>query len=388
MERRGCVGRGRGAAWVWGGWWGLAGIAEAHGGKRGEEGESDAAVGGDEEDKLGLFSLDDLVDLSQHDAPEADMEMEMDDGENQMEPPPTPLLHASPAPAARIVHVHHHHHHHHYAPTVRSVSVPPGEAPEDGLGLGVPLGLMSAPATPALGAAATLAPPSAFALDPTLLGLPQHRGNMNAANTLHATLMGPGGGHGHGDGMYDLPFLDLHYFGGGAGAQQMQMQMQLEGWRGGEALDLARSTSSGSTVPAQQSFAPSAFSFAQPRTPQAQTVSVSQAQAQAQAQTGAPPPPGVWKALGIPASLRQHIPPRPLMRRASAGPPGVVGIRALGAGAGAASSGGGARSASHHRGQSAVVRPQDLVLGPESAPAAGSGPKGKRKRASWDGGGW
>ncbi|KAF8170612.1 hypothetical protein K438DRAFT_1853485 [Mycena galopus ATCC 62051] len=318
---------------------------------------------------------------------EVETEADGGGGEAQMEPPQTPLLHASPAPA-RIVHVHHHHHHHHYAPAARSVSVPPGESTEDGLSLGMPLGLMSAPATPALGAAATLAPPSAFTLDPTLLGLPlPHRGNMNAANTLHATLMGPNA-HGHGEAMYDLPFLDLHYFGGGApGAQQMQMQ--LEGWRGGEALDLARSASAATTAGAAQqaqSFAPSAFSFAQgqPRTPQPQTVSVSQAQAQAQA-AGAPPP-GVWKALGIPASLRQHIPPRPLMRRASAGPPGVAGMRAMAA----ASTGGNghARSASHHRGQSAVVRPQDLVLSPEHDTAPAAGPKGKRKRASWDGGGW
>ncbi|KAJ6457618.1 hypothetical protein C8R45DRAFT_563505 [Mycena sanguinolenta] len=376
-----------------GGRMGLAGIAEAHGGKRGEDGEGDAAAaGGEEEDKLGLFSLDDLVDLSQHDAPEADMEIEMDagggsgGGEMQMEPPRTPLLHASPAPT-RVVHVHHHHHHHHYTPAVRSVSVPPGEAPEDGLtGLGLPLGLMSAPATPALGAAAILAPPTAFALDPTLLGL-SHRGNMNAANTLHTTLMGPSaGGHGHGDGMYDLPFLDLHYFGGGAAAQQMQV----EGWRRGEALDLARSTSTGSTATsaAQQSFAPSAFSFAQPRVPQAQAQTVSVSQAQAQAQAGASPP-GVWKALGIPASLRQHIPPpRPLMRRASAGPPGIVGTRATGAGAAPSSAvTSPTRSMSHHRGQSAVVRPQDLVLSPEATPTS-SGSKGKRKRASWDGGGW
>jgi hypothetical protein len=381
---------------------GLAGIAEAHGGKRGEEGDAEAdaeaQAGEDGDDKaLGLFSLDDLVDLSQHDAPDADMEMDGDgagesgvggaSGEMQMalEPPRTPLLRASPAPA-RTVHVHHHHHHHHhYAATARSVSVPPGEAPEEGLGLGL-LGLMSAPATPALGAAATLTPPSAFALDPTLLGL-SAAGTMHPhraiVNTLHTTPMGPtAGAHGlgHSEAMYDLPFLDLHYFGGGGsgvGDAQMQ-QMQLDGWRGGEALDLARSTTAGA-VGGQQAFAPSAFSFAEPQLPQ--TVS--------QAQSGVSPPPAVWKALGIPASLRQHIPARPLMRRASAGPPAAGNRPGAGTSASGVAGGGGAhvRSVSHQRGQSAVVRPQDLVLNTEAA-TSGSGPKGKRKRASWDGGGW
>ncbi|KAJ7930556.1 hypothetical protein B0H13DRAFT_1961767 [Mycena leptocephala] len=220
---------------------------------------------------------------------------------------------------------------------------------------------MSAPATPALGAAATLTPPSAFALDPTLLGL-SAAGTMHPhraiVNTLHTTPMGPtAGAHGpgHSEAMYDLPFLDLHYFGGGGsgvGDAQMQ-QMQLDGWRGGRRSILRgqRRRSGGG----QQAFAPSAFSFAEPQLPQ--TVS--------QAQSGVSPPPAVWKALGIPASLRQHIPARPLMRRASAGPPAAGNRPGL-------------------RGQSAVVRPQDLVLNTEAA-TSGSGPKGKRKRASWDG---
>ncbi|KAJ7782150.1 hypothetical protein B0H14DRAFT_3585433 [Mycena olivaceomarginata] len=349
---------------------GLAGIAEVHGGKRGEEGEAEAegeaAAGGEDgEDKsLGLFSLDDLVDLSQHEPPEADVEMDADDtgagGGGTMEPP------ADAAPACVAC----------ACADPRSLSVPPGEAPEDGLGIGnigLPLGLMSAPATPALGAAATLSPPSSFALDPTLLGLGAPR-NMHATNTLHATLMGPTAtaGHGHGEAMYDLPFLDLHYYNGGAGAQQMQV----EGWRGGEALDLAR------TVGGQQSFAPSAFVLPQPQSRPSQVSQVPMAPP-VQAQTGGAPPPGVWKALGVPTSLRQHVPARPLMRRASAGVPGV-GMMIPGA---ASSGSGHARSVSHQRGQSAVVRPQDLVLSPEGS-ATGAGPKGKRKRASWDGGGW
>ncbi|KAJ6556668.1 hypothetical protein B0H10DRAFT_2059606 [Mycena sp. CBHHK59/15] len=154
--------------------------------------------------------------------------------------------------------------------------------------------------------------------------------------------------------MYDLPFLDLHYFGGGglgdAGVQQMQMQM--EGRRGGEALDLARSSSS-SAAAAPQRFALSAFSFAQLQT-----------QTQLQLQPPAPPP-STWKALGLPAS---HMPIRPP----------VAGMRSIRSSGGVPS----VRSVSHQRGQSAVVHPQDLMLSSEA------GPKGKRKRASWDGRGW
>ncbi|KAJ7899021.1 hypothetical protein B0H13DRAFT_2664474 [Mycena leptocephala] len=362
---------------------GLAGIAEAHGGKRGEEGdaEADAEAQAGEDGTTRRSACSASTTLSTYRSTTHPTPTWKWTGT----PPRTPLLRASPAPA-RTVHVHHHHHHHHhYAATARSVSVPPGEAPEEGLGLGL-LGLMSAPATPALGAAATLTPPSAFALDPTLLGL-SAAGTMHPhraiVNTLHTTPMGPtAGAHGpgHSEAMYDLPFLDLHYFGGGGsgvGDAQMQ-QMQLDGWRGGEALDLARSTTAGA-VGGQQAFAPSAFSFAEPQLPQ--TVS--------QAQSGVSPPPAVWKALGIPASLRQHIPARPLMRRASAGPPAAGNRPGAGTSASGVAGGGGAhvRSVSHQRGQSAVVRPQDLVLNTEAA-TSGSGPKGKRKRASWDGGGW
>ncbi|KAJ7158017.1 hypothetical protein C8R43DRAFT_372824 [Mycena crocata] len=386
---------------------GLAGIAE-QGGKRGEDGdvyvdvEAQAEAGdADDDDKaLGLFSLDDLVDLS-HEPPDADMDGTgaMGSLEMQMEPPGTPLLRASPAPA-RTVHVHHHHHHHHhYAATARSVSVPPGEAPEDGiamglgLGMGSGMGLMSAPATPAIGAAAVRTPPSAFALDPALLGLSPNTAHTHAhvhanpPNTLHAALMPPPG-HTNVETMYNLPFLDLHYFGGGGGASAGDaglQQMQLEGWRGGEALDLARSTSQG--------FAPSAFSFSG-STPPSQMLQTLQTQTQTQQPPGRASTPGVWKALGIPASLRQHIPgsARPLMRSASGGVSGrLAGLKA-GAGGNGAESGSGSgnpnangRSVNHQRGQSAVVCPQDLVasVSPETA-----GSKGKRKRASWDGGAW
>lgn len=316
---------------------GLAGIAEA---KRGD-GEGDAADDDDTDDKaLSLFSLDDLVDLP----PEVDgdmglggsggmgsLGMGMEGIDVDALQPGTP-----PAAPARTVHVHHHHHHHHHyaAPApgahARSVSVPPGEGPED-LPLG--LGLMSAPATPAMGGA------RAMTLDPALL---------SAAGAPS---------------LYNLPFLDLHYFGGNtAAAGQQQVQ---PGARGGEALDLARG-----------------FAFAQPAPPQQQQQ----------------PPPVVWKAMGLPASLRQHIPARPLMRSMSGG---AVGPRlggsagaggSLGGGAGAGAGAGAAvppRSPNHQRGQSAVVRPADLVISSNgTGGSAGGGPKGKRKRASWDGGGW
>ncbi|KAJ7774136.1 hypothetical protein DFH07DRAFT_937225 [Mycena maculata] len=368
VDAWGARGRGRG----------LAGIAE-QGGKRGEDGHDAEPAGDASDDKaLSLFSLDDLVDLS-HDPPDAEMDgMGGGSSEMQMEPPGTPLLRASPAPVRTLhIHHHHHHHHHHYAATARSVSVPPGEAPEDAPGMGLGLGLMSAPATPALGAASVsaLAPPSAFALDPALLLASPHPQQSVAAlnangNTLHSTLMG--GMHSNeAMAMYNLPFLDLHYFGNGAGDTGMQ-QMQLEGWRGGEALDLARSASSSSST---GPFPPSSFSFAPPAPP-------------------LPPPPapapGMWKALGIPAPLQQHIPTRripsrPLMRSASGGAP-TLGTASAG-GSGSGSGNGDGRGGSHQRGQSAVVRPQDLLLNPEVT-GGGGGPKGKRKRASWDGGGW
>ncbi|KAJ7477899.1 hypothetical protein B0H11DRAFT_2281130 [Mycena galericulata] len=380
VDAWGVPGRGRG----------LAGIAEARGGKRGEEGDGDAdgdadareADGGEDDKALNLFSLDDLVDLSQHESPDADMDMDGTGAgagsmQMQVEPPGTPLLRASPAPA-RTLHVHHHHHHHHhYAATARSVSVPPGEGPEEGFGLGLGLGqLMSAPATPALGAAQLLSPPSAFALDPALLsltspGVAQHQHPHPhqsvvpslPMNTLHSTLMGPPPTGVHGEALYNLPFLDLHYFGGSGGGVQ---QMQLDGWRGGEALDLARSSSSSSH---NNAFPPSAFSFA-PHGMAATQVPPPP--------PPPPPPPVAWKALGVPASLRQHIPSRPLMRSTSGGAPASVA-----SGGGRLS--GSERSTSHQRGQSAVVRPQDLSLTSE---ATSGGLKGKRKRASWDGGGW
>ncbi|KAJ7278860.1 hypothetical protein C8J57DRAFT_1573660 [Mycena rebaudengoi] len=335
VDAWGARGRGRG----------LAGIAEAQGSARREEAggaEAEGEEGDGEEKELGLFSLDDLVDLSQ-DPPDAEMNggggMEM-----QVEPPGTPLLRASPAPS-RALHVHHHHHHHHhYAATARSVSVPPGETPEEGNGLG--LGLMSAPATPALSVAG-LPPRGGF--DPTLLSLaaaPEPPALHSTHSTLQlGQLMSP-------DTMYDLRFLDLHYFGGGGlgDADVQQMQMQTEGWRQGEALDLARSSSSSGGA-TSQGFPPSAFSFAQLQT-----------QPQPQPTT---PPPSTWKA---PAA---QVPVRPQ----------TAGTRSISTRSSVPS----VRSVSHQRGQSAVVRPRDLM--PNSSETGGS-LKGKRKRASWDGGVW
>ncbi|KAJ7222132.1 hypothetical protein GGX14DRAFT_558234 [Mycena pura] len=356
---------------------GLAGIAEARGGKHSEEEtdaevEAGAAAAAEDDKALGLFSLDDFVNLP-HDPPDAEMDAASPGadgagaGEMQLEPPATPLLRAAPAPV-RMVHVHHHHHHHHhYAPVApaRSVSVPPSETPEEGLPSG--LSLMSAPTTPALAAASPLPPPSSFALDPALLGFNSGAAGRVGTNALHSALMPPPT-NAHGDAIYNLPFLDLHYFGGGgagAGAGLWDVS-QPDGRRGGEALDLARSASMGATYPLASP----------PSLP---------------ATSGLPGPvPPVWTAMGIPASLRQHIPGRnPLLRRASGGVPTSTGatvasmsrIGAAGA-SGGGSGGGSSRSGNHTRGQSAVVRPQDLVISPESAL------KGKRKRASWDGGGW
>ncbi|KAJ6542915.1 hypothetical protein B0H19DRAFT_1172414 [Mycena capillaripes] len=129
-------------------------------------------------------------------------------------------------------------------------SLAPASLVEGGMGEGLhspPLGSSTSFYTPG-GDGGLIAHRSNTAGD-LILGAPNAFGPR--MNTLHTTLMGPapplqvgdhGYGHGHSEAMYDLPFLDLHYFEGGAGVGDAQMQqMQLEGWRGGEALDLARS---------------------------------------------------------------------------------------------------------------------------------------------------
>lgn len=129
-----------------------------------------------------------------------------------------------------------------------------------------------------------------------------------------------------------LSFLDLHYYSSmaasGAGLMDDDDGSMAEGsvqnLRQGQALDLARSVVSSSSAGTS------------------------------------------FKSLGIPASLRQHI-PQALGAEASGGVGGRVRAK-VGMG--------GARShSSHQRGQSAVC-PQDLVLRSDN----------KRKRASWDGG--
>jgi hypothetical protein len=125
----------------------------------------------------------------------------------------------------------------------------------------------------------------------------------------------------------NLSFLDLHYYGGSTGGQGIMTDDMLNrhgGWGGSgrQALDLAAPPSSLTS-----------------------TTSL--------------------RALGIPASLRQHIP------HLAAGVGGSTG-----SGAGGKGTGTGVRSGGiHQRGQS-VVCPKDLVL---------KSGDNKRKRASWDG---
>jgi hypothetical protein len=129
----------------------------------------------------------------------------------------------------------------------------------------------------------------------------------------------------------NLSFLDLHYYSGGGGAQgtmtDSDMLNRHGGWGGsgrqGQALDLAAPSS---TLTSTMSL----------------------------------------RALGMPASLRQHIP----QLAASAGGSTGSGVGGKATGTGVRNSGG-----FHQRGQSAVC-PKDLVL---------KSSDNKRKRASWDG---
>ncbi|KAF7332159.1 hypothetical protein MKEN_00096900 [Mycena kentingensis (nom. inval.)] len=371
---------------VWGGGFGfdwgtrgrgLTGIAEVGGGKQeGENGDGDNDLAADAEKP---FTLDDLVDIpgesdlaegsgssnesgkpAMADGAGGGMQVEVD-----LEPPGTPLLRPTttittvapvrapvprsslpPTTVVRTVHVHHHHHHHHHhygPPPVRSSSVPP---PEEETMQQAQM-LMSAPTTPLLGAAnAAMSPPSSFVLDSSGRGIVSTPTSSVAVNA---------NGHAY------LPFLDLHYFGGGAtldGAAEGETAT----WRGGEALDLARSTTT-TSIP------PTAF--------------------------------GMWSGTstaGVP--VRAQAPNRPLMRSMS----GSIASRSKNGGAiAAALAARGVKDpttssttrAGHQRGQSStVVRPQDLHL---SSAAIGAGTdgntgstsaKGKRKRASWDGGAW
>ncbi|KAI0321150.1 hypothetical protein OF83DRAFT_1161950 [Amylostereum chailletii] len=131
--------------------------------------------------------------------------------------------------------------------------------------------------------------------------------------------------------MVDLPFLDLHYFGGvggmgmGMGESGSHSQAHLEGARQGLALDLAGAT----------------------QLAHARAVN-----------------------FGVSPAALQHVPPvKPTL--SSPPVPPVVGT---GQGAGKVGAG---RERLHHRGQSAVS-PQDLLMR--------KGGDNKRKRASWDGG--
>ncbi|KAJ7055604.1 hypothetical protein C8F01DRAFT_1087905 [Mycena amicta] len=353
---RGAAARGRG----------LTGIAEVRGGKNEEGEEAGASRTGEK-----VFSLDDLVDIP----PEADNQADAgDDLAGGDEPPGTPLLRPTTVQTVHVHHHHHHHHHHYGPPPSRARSVPPEEAVLQQAQI-----LMSAPTTPSLAAAPMpMSPRTTFALDPTTLfglGVGQQQrlsatsaATPNAASSTSASAVT----HGHGEAIY-LPFLDLHYYGAGA----MEGAIPTETWRGGEALDLARSNS-----------ATASFSSASASTPFAMGH-------------------GMWPGLGMAMPPSRQLPPphpvsagRPLMRSMSGG----IGTSKSKSGVAAALAARGLQtqgttpsaltrassSSGHQRGQSAiVVRPQDLVL---SSSTSGSGsepaPKGKRKRASWDGAAW
>ena len=126
--------------------------------------------------------------------------------------------------------------------------------------------------------------------------------------------------------LYDLPFLDLHYYGGSMGNNAINGNntlgsfsgltaagMDIAGDRQGQALDLAQSAVS---KPRQHVSDPP------------------------------PPPPPMSKDSAVPVQTTSQCAPKQQ-----------------------------GRSMSHHRGQSAVC-PQDLMLRNDN----------KRKRASWDGG--
>ncbi|KAF7320788.1 hypothetical protein HMN09_00165100 [Mycena chlorophos] len=401
---------------------GLTGIAEVRGGKDGDGGNEDGD-GSAEDEKA--FTLDDLVDIPHEPSPSNLVESptgndpqeqrpdhvdtNIDDHDMLVEPPGTPLLRPVASPTtqtgaltavsapmprqgAQIVHVHVHHHiHHHYGPPptaairARSVSVPPPEEQQTQAQL-----LMSAPTTPSLGAVTmpgSMSPPTGFALEPVLFGIGMGQQGQQARLANAAKGGSPPNPNAHG-GQYP-PFLDLHYYASGSGSEGHVVEtMPPETWRGGEALDLARSSVASATGLSHL---------------------------------------GIWPAaagnMGLPTTLRKPAPPsaqapppaiRPLMRSMSGGGlrpksshgPGSSSSLVRGLAASTPSGITRAKSGSgHQRGQSAhtVVRPQDLMMsagagaaasGSTSAATAGpsteSGvaPKGKRKRASWDGGGW
>ncbi|KAF7297067.1 hypothetical protein MIND_00939500 [Mycena indigotica] len=429
----------------------LTGIAEVvRGGKEGhsdEEDETGENANGRSTRAEKVLTLDDLVDIPAEHEPDvqddkpaslaastqteeaaASVTIRESDSmlELELETPGTPLLRPTTTPSSTVlalssrnaglraplpiqatvqtVHVHHHHHHHHHyhhgppllasssqqiQTRARSVSVPPpAEAEIDCVAAQT---LLSAPTTPSLTAMTipgSMSPPTAFALDPVFaLGVGQQgrlAAAVNAASSpTPAQLNSPSPPTSHGDTIY-LPFLDLHYYGGGATSEIPGETAPTR--RGGEALDLARSSSGPHTTSA----AVNRFGIWPGLNG---------------AHSSNPTSPKITPVSPIP--LRQPSVPtagamRPLIRSMSGG--GMTGKTKLALAL--AKSGGGTTPSTpktskgsrngHQRGQSAVVRPIDLVVsaaadvGPETAkPDTSAGlPKGKRKRASWDGGGW
>ncbi|GLB44333.1 putative myb DNA-binding [Lyophyllum shimeji] len=330
------------------------------------------------------FSLDDLVDLSAHDH-DHDHDLEL-----HATPPSTPLLsshsqarstrRSSGSTSLQGYHAAH----------GRSISVPPSEA-RAGAGVSSPVRPLQAHASsqPDMGLCAPSSssssrqhyfPPgtskevqgnaAAPSAAPQSQSQPQSQSRAQNQGTVRgypAQMLVPSLSHdaygwrpmvlgeagtntnantntnavGNNNGL-SLSFLDLHYYGNGNAGVVGEGPAGDE--RQGQALDLASS------------------------------VAVASTSAQASA----------LKSMGIPASLRQHIPGVGQGPGAGAGGSLNSGnghaVRAFEAGkvmtgGGAAVNGGATRSQSHHRGQSAVC-PQDLVLRSDN---------NKRKRASWDG---
>lgn len=305
------------------------------------------------------FSLDDLVDLSSH-------ELEL-----HATPPGTPLL-SRPRSARRSSESTFPHFHGSHG---RSISVPPSEA-RMSMGLSPSSASSSAPrpaqhhsnSQPEIPAARPgrffnqQQPSDDMAPDGTAdKGVPhpeqQHTPAPPTPSPYPAQMLSPSTSHDPyawrsmtpGDINLNLSFLDLHYYGhmppGATGAAQgygmvgdedPDASSAAQNLRQGQALDLA------------------------------QSIALSSSAALANASS--------LKSLGIPASLRQHIPQQAQGARGAGGTGRLVFGTAPATGAKSSTAGGARSHSNHHRGQSAVC-PQDLVLRSDN----------KRKRASWDG---
>ena len=299
------------------------------------------------------LDLDDIVDFSRSQPPDDDSELDVD-LELHQTPPGTPLL--TPLSSFSVTHMNlsassrprsarrssestdfNYNHNggsgqHHHG---RSISVPPSEVRVRTNGNGLVSGLggqerESVSKKSTIGASGNDGGGQS-SRDP-VIAQPRAEQNPSLAYPsqmlLSAVSQDPwgtmAGGPPSAVGDINLSFLDLHYYSGGAGGQGVIVDDMLNrhcewGGNGRQALDLAAPRSSLTATS--------------------------------------------LRAIGIPASLRQHIP-------RSTGGGTTSGSDGKGTGAGVRNSGG-----LHQRGQS-VVCPKDLVL---------KSGDNKRKRASWDG---